>query len=398
MKGKNFKDYLKELKQEEKNYSDTKDNQTFIYIYQVTDLFYNEFLNLVLDQNALNNAVYKSFRKNIEDVFNNLKEYVLKTKIDKEKDIDELLKLSLSNNYVDMKNLNNIYNSFTKEINESLDIEKKITTLVESNIDIFRGELYSRTAILNKNVANKTIETYKKLYTNELINNITFKKNNILGIYKNFIDSVLKNIYEEKRKVKTENLNLISNVSYDYLKKEENSNIDKYIKDNKQLITSFFTEFEKEIREKKLAVKKKKKVNNSKDYFLDFNSTLKDMIKNVFEEMNDIVSLDNEGIRSKLKDFNDLITHIFQINLVFDKQFNDYKSTFLVKSNEKFNKLYDKHKEKFVNSLKQNIFNIFRDNIRIYNDIVYKTMLLKSRVDDYEEVLNVSKVKDLLLK
>ena len=40
MKRKNFKDYLNELKQEEKSYSETKDNQSFIYIYQVTDLLY----------------------------------------------------------------------------------------------------------------------------------------------------------------------------------------------------------------------------------------------------------------------------------------------------------------------------------------------------------------------
>ena len=398
MKRKNFKDYLNELKQEEKSYSETKDNQSFIYIYQVTDLLYGELIGLVLDQKALHKSVYTLFRKNMDNVFNNLKDYATKVKKEKEKDIDDLLRLSLSNNYVDMKNLNNIYNNFTKELNQSFEIEKKVQTLVESNTDIFRGDLFNSTVILNKSLANKVIDSYKKLYVNELVNNLVFKRNNVLAIYQNFINNVIKDIYEAKLKVKNQNLGLISNVSYDYLKKIENENVDKYIRENKKIINSFFTDFEKAVRDKKLAVFRKKKVNNCKDYFLNFNSELSIMIKNVFEEMNDIVSLDNEQIRSKLKDFNELITHIFQINLIFDKQFIEYKSFFIIKSSEKFDNLYDKHKEKFVNSLKQNIFNIFRDNIKIYNDTVYKTMLLKSKVDEYEEVLTVTKIKELLLK
>ena len=398
MKEKNFKEYLKELKVEEKNFSETKDNQSYVYIYQLTDIFYGDLSSLVIDKKALKDCIYNLLRKNLLDIFDNLKDFVKNTRESKEKDINDLLKLCFSNTYIDLNNLNKIYVNFEKEINESFDIDKKITILVESNFEIFRGDLYSRTVILKKDVAKKTIEKYKKLYITEFINNITFKKSNLLSIYKNFINNVISDIYEDKRKIRNKNLIIISNVSYDYLKKEEFANVDRYTRDNKKLITSFFIAFEKSVKEKKLASIRLKRVNNARDYLIDFNITLNSMIKNVFEEMNDIVSLDNEVIRSKLKDFNELITHIFEINLIFDKQFNDYKNCFLIKNNDKFNKYFDQERNKFINNLKNNIFNIFRDNIKIYNDILYKTMLLKSRVDTYDEVLSIAKVKDLLLK
>ena len=165
-----------------------------------------------MDQKALHKSVYTLFRKNMDNVFNNLKDYATKVKKEKEKDIDDLLRLSLSNNYVDMKNLNNIYNNFTKELNQSFEIEKKVQTLVESNTDIFRGDLFNSTVILNKSLANKVIDSYKKLYVNELVNNLVFKRNNVLAIYQNFINNVIKDIYEAKLKVKNQNLGLISNV------------------------------------------------------------------------------------------------------------------------------------------------------------------------------------------
>ena len=84
--------------------------------------------------------------------------------------------------------------------------------------------------------------------------------------------------------------------------------------------------------------------------------------------MNDIVSLDNDKIRSKLKDFNELTTHIFSLELVFDKQFSDYKGTFLIKNSDKFNNAFEKNRDIIINNIKKNIFSIFRENINIYNE------------------------------
>ncbi len=398
MKEKNYKDYLDNLKQGEKSYSLEKDNQTLVYIYQLTDLFFNEMTSFVLDKKALHNSIYNILRKSILNINNNLIGYINKTKLEKEKDIDELLKISFSNNYVDMKNLTSIYENFKKEIEDLFNVDVKINSLVDSNIEVFKADLYSKTVILKKDSAIKVIDNYRKLYKKEFINNILFKKSNVLRIYKNFINNTVKDFYDKKNKVKTDNLRFISNVSYDYLKKMEFSTIDKYIKDNKRLINDFFSSFEKTVTEKKIAVKKKIVKDKTKDYFIDFNTTMSSMIKNIFIEMNDVLTLDNDKVKSKLKDFNTLITRIFSINLVFDKQFDTYKNSFLVKNHNKFDTIYEEKIEEFLTIFKDNIFSIFRENVLLYNDIIYKTINLKSKYMNSDELLSIKKVKDLLLK
>ena len=86
--------------------------------------------------------------------------------------------------------------------------------------------------------------------------------------------------------------------------------------------------------------------------------------------------------------------------MVFDKQFLEYKKEFRLfsKDNDKFDELFNKECAKLTEGIKTNISNIFRENIKIYNDVVYRTLLLKSKVQEYSEVLSVAKVKDLLFK
>ena len=398
MKGKSFKDYLTDLKQGEKSYTLEKDNQTLVYIYQLTDLFFNEMTSFVLDKKALHNSTYNILRKSILDINSNLISYLNKVKTDKEKDIDELLKISFSNDFIDMKNLTNVYNNFKKEIEDLFNVEDKINTLVDSNIEIFKADLYSKTVILKQDTTSKVIENYKKLYKKEFINNLSFKKCNVLRIYKNFINNTAKDFYDKKDKIKKDNLRFIANVSYDYLKKIEFNTIDKYTKENKKLITSFFNEFEKEVTGKKIAVRKKIVKDKTIDYFIDFNITMNNMIKNVFLEMNDILTLDNDKINNKLKDFNNLITRVFTINLVFDKQFTSYENSFIIKNHDKFDHIYEERIDEFLTKFKTNIFSIFRENVIIYNDIIYKTINLKSKYMNSDELLNIKKVKDLLLK
>ena len=121
---------------------------------------------------------------------------------------------------------------------------------------------------------------------------------------------------------------------------------------------------------------------------------------NIFDEMNLIVTLDKKETSERIKEFNDLITRIYEIRLVFDKQFLEYKKEFRLfsKDNDKFDELFNKECAKLTEGIKTNISNIFRENIKIYNDVVYRTLLLKSKVQEYSEVLSVAKVKDLLFK
>ena len=141
-------------------------------------------------------------------------------------------------------------------------------------------------------------------------------------------------------------------------------------------------------------------INPVKDYLLGFNNTICVKIKNVFDEMNLIVTFDKEEADKKIREFNDLVTHIYEIRLIFDKQFLEYKKEFnlLGKNPDKFNDILNKECLRLSEGIKTNISNIFRDNIKIYNDIVYKTLLLKTKAGEYNVVLTPDKVKDLLLK
>ena len=64
----------------------------------------------------------------------------------------------------------------------------------------------------------------------------------------------------------------------------------------------------------------------------------------------------------------------------------------------KFEEIISSKKRALTDVIKANIFNIFRENIKIFNDGVYKTMLLKGKLDEYSIVLDTDKIKDLLFK
>ena len=88
------------------------------------------------------------------------------------------------------------------------------------------------------------------------------------------------------------------------------------------------------------------------------------------------------------------------MDLVFDKQFDDYKKAISskIKNLYKFEEIVNAKNRALSDGIRANIFNIFRENIKIYNDIVYRTMLFKNNVDNYNIVLDNAKIKDLLLK
>ena len=197
------------------------------------------------------------------------------------------------------------------------------------------------------------------------------------------------------------NLKIISNAAYIYLKDEEYFIITKYIKDNYDYINNAFTNLELRLKNE-LGIKRKEKENTNsvKDYLLSFNNTINIKIKNIFDEMNLVVSMDNNEITDKIKNYNDKVSHIYETKLVFDKKFLEYKKEFDSKShdNANFKKIFEEETKKITEYIKGNISNIFRENIKIYNDITYKTVLLKSRINEFDKILSPDKAKDLLLK
>ena len=120
----------------------------------------------------------------------------------------------------------------------------------------------------------------------------------------------------------------------------------------------------------------------------------------IFEEMNNVINMDGNDMKEKIKEYNDLTSHIYEVNLIFDKQYQNYKKEFNVssKSVEKFTKMYNEETKQMTDYIKTNISNIFRENTAVLNNILYKYLLLKNKMEDFDEVLTERKVKDLLSK
>ena len=400
MSDKEFKDFLSSIKKDYFNFCAEKDKQSLFYINQMTDLFYNELIYQVYNKEVLYDLVYNIFRKNLILIYSNMIKYTDKLSKGSISTIDELINVSTKNRFVDLENLNNLYKNFSLEVTKNLSIDEKIEALISANIDIFTGELYSKLVVNNRNFTETIINKYKDIFKKEMINNINSKKENILSLYRNFIDSILNEVYEKKDEIKAKNLELVINTAYLGLKEREYININKYIDENIKLINGVFDLLDVDLKNIGIKKNNKYKINPVKDYLLGFNNTINVKIKNVFNEMNQIVELEIEETDKKIKEFNILITHIFEINLVFDKQFEDYKKQFNVSNKDltKFEEIISSKKRALTDGIKANIFNIFRENIKIFNDGVYKVMLLKGKLDEYSTVLDSDKIKDLLFK
>ena len=331
---------LKDIKTNHLEIFKQKDEQSLFYFIQMTELMYTELGYEVYDKEKLYDLVCNNFKNNIALVFSNMKDYYLRITNNLVTEFSKIAKISISNKYIKM-------------ISEEM----------------------------NKNVTSK----------NELI----------LGDYKRFIENKQDDNVEDLEKIQKMNLRVITNTAYLYLKEQEYFVIDKYSKDNVKLINDLFTNIEKKLG-KEFEVKDTNinKYNNTKDYLLGFNNTLRVKTINIFDEMNVAITLDNSQTKDKMREFNDLITHIYEINIKFDKVLDDYKKTFNVSSHnrDKFEKIISKEYEAFNTEFKLNITNVFRENIKIYNDILYRSMVLKSKVSEFTAVLSEGKVKDLLLK
>ena len=401
MLGIKLTEHLKEIEKNTKVSFDEKDKQSLFYFIQMFDLMYNELCYEVYDQGILYDLLYNTFKKNINIIFDNMKEYTIKVSDNSRRSFNELIKVSTSNRYVELGNLNSLYNNFKHEVMKNLSITNKIEALINANRDVMKGQLYSKCVVNTRSKTDEIINKYSKFLIEELEKNINSKRDLLLSLYKEFIDSILSEVYEQKEICKDKNLKLIINTSYNYLKEKEYVVIDKYADLNIKFINESFNKLDEKIYTE-LGIKKSNvgNINPVKDYLFSFNNTIRVKVKNIFDEMNLIVTLDKKETSERIKEFNDLITRIYEIRLVFDKQFLEYKKEFRLfsKDNDKFDELFNKECAKLTEGIKTNISNIFRENIKIYNDVVYRTLLLKSKVQEYSEVLSVAKVKDLLFK
>lgn len=393
-----FEQEMKKLKNDYIESFNEKDNQSLFYFIQIIELLYSEVSYEVYDKEKLYDIICNVFKNNTNIVFSNMKDYYLKVSNNLVNEFMKLVKASAFNKYINSRNLSNIYNNFKAEVNLNMKLDNKIKVLSGANGNLLLEQIHTNCIVNDSKKVIAIVNKYVNSITEEMIKNVNGKNSILLNTYKNFIEIITEDTVVDKEKINNMNLKVIANTTYIYLKEQEYFVIENYINENTKAIDNFFDK----VDNSGLAVKNDSNnmLNSLKDYLIGFNNTIRVKVKNIFDEMNLIVTLDNNAINSKMKEFTDLISHIYEIDIKFDKQFSNYKKHFNVpmRNHEKFDKMFNKECEELIKTLKLNITNIFRDNTKLYNDIVYKCILLKSRIDEFLDILSEDKVKDLLLK
>ncbi len=394
-----LKDGLSDIKNDYIKYFSQQDKQAFFYFMQMIELFYNELAPEVYDKEFLYDLICNEFKNDVNLIFNNMKEYFLNISNNAVEGFNEIIRISVSNKYVNANNLSNMYANFKNEITSSTKLKDKIEVIVSTYSAKLMDKLYS-TCVLNSNKPKTIIDKYTKILTEELTKNIEDKTDFLLNTYKSFVDNITEELIGDRNRINELNLKVISNATYVYLKEQEYFVINKYIDQSFKDITAAFEAFEDKIQGMGIKMQERGDLNSTRDYFLGFNNTIGVKIKNIFDEMNLAVTMDTDDVTKKVKEFNDIITHVYEINLRFDKQFVAYKKAFVLNSrnHEKFEEVYSRHKERVLEILKVNISNIFRENIKLYNDVVYKCLGLKAKLDDFTLVLSEEEVRALLIK
>ena len=195
-----------------KNYNDSvseKDKQSLFYFEQMSLLMYNELCNEVSEQGFLQALTNNSFKKNVIIIYDNMAKYSKKVCDNAVKSFNELIKISASNRYVDLNNLNSLYSNFRQELMQNMGIRNKIEALVNANTDAYKGQIFSSCGVYSKENVNFIIDRYNSIFKEELIKNIHSKRDLLLNLYREFIDSILNDLYDQRDLVKNKNLNLI---------------------------------------------------------------------------------------------------------------------------------------------------------------------------------------------
>ena len=388
---------LKNIKKEYNEFFKKQDNQSLFYLIQMIELMYSELGEEIHEKDSLYDVVYNRYKNNISIIFNNMKDYFLKITNSAIVGFNQIITISDTNKYISINNLNNIYKNFENELNTNMNIKQKIEVLINSTSATLLKELQ---VLSNGRDSYQIVNKYKTLIINELIKNVASKNNFILLNYKKVINNILDEVQDGRDKLIDMNKKIITNTTIAYLKEHEYFIINNYINNNHNFLNHEFSNFEDTLLKKVGIKRNSKEFNSTKDYLLGFNNTIGVKIKNIFDEMNSVITLDDKEIENKSKEYNDLVSHIYETNLVFDKEYSKYKKEFNIgaKDYEKFSKVFDDETLKITTYIKTNIANIFRDGTKLFNDTLYKYLFLKSKIQNYNEVLSSTKVKDLLSK
>ena len=165
-----------------KNYNDSvnkKDKQSLFYFEQMSLLMYNELCNEISEQGLLQALTNNSFKKNIIIIYDNMAKYSKKVCDNAINSFNELVKISASNRYVDLNNLNSLYSNFKQELMQNMGIRNKIEALVNANTDAYKGQIFSSCGVNSKENVNFIIDRYNSIFEEKLIKNIHSKRDSI---------------------------------------------------------------------------------------------------------------------------------------------------------------------------------------------------------------------------
>ena len=129
----NINKEIQNIKKEYTDYFAAADKQSIFYFIQLIEMFYNELCYEVYDKDLLYDLICNDYKSDINNIFKNLKDYFLSSINNSVKGFNEIIKISVSNKYVNTNNLNNIYNNFKKEVTTSMNIKEKIKVILDQS-------------------------------------------------------------------------------------------------------------------------------------------------------------------------------------------------------------------------------------------------------------------------
>ena len=346
--------------------------------------------------------ITKSFLSANDDINDIISDIINSTK--------DVVVVSDKNKITNIKSFEKIKKVYSSKINELDLFTDTFNKLYEQNIEIFIYKLSINNNLGNKPIVytsvNSLINENKKDLINEFDKVINNKKKYSLELYDKYIEVYINRLIDKKNEIKDKNYKMIVDYASDLLNNKFDDNINKYLKNNYDFITNNLKECHKNIlKTKKLKDCKTNDIilNSLLEYLYGYNNTLFDKVSISVKKMIKIISYENEVTHKKLKDYNDNIYKIFNLEFNFDKQFDEYKNKLLSKrSFSNTDKIIvdvldivSKCREDIISLIKNNLTLCFKDCMNDLNEIVIKTMSVKLKCKNLDIKITSSVLKEM---
>lgn len=400
------KRFVEELKQ----LNDQDVQRISLIVNDFKERLYYELKSLKLDIQSTYKLISEELELNLTEVFVSANEdinYIIRDIIFSTKDV---IVATIDNKITNSKNYLKIKKVFQTKIDDIYLFTDAFNDLYKQNFDVFLYKLSINNDLKNKpiiyNCVVNAINENKKDLIDEFVKVINNKKKCSVSLFDDYFQSYIEKIMDKKNDVKINNNKIIGEYATKLLEDAFLDNIDKYLRLNYDLITEEISKCYYEVlRVKKLKDSKTNKIilNDLLEYLYGYNNTLFDKANITIQRMKKIITYDDEKSSEKLKDYNDNIYKVFNLQFNFDKQFDEFRVKLLSKRNisnsEKIindvNVLVYDCRDKIISLMKENLTLSFKDNMSDLNRIVSKTMGIKLKCKNLDIKITSSLLKDM---